>query len=93
MKIKKSVLFFDIDNTCYNGFTPLELAIDECKNGLILRSDLAILQKDMDDLKNGILSYEELIANYIKHLLQITKGKKRSDFSKNAEKFLYKKQK
>lgn len=90
MENKKSVLFFDIDNTCYDGFTPLELAVDECKNGLISQDDLNIIMEDLNDYKKGILSYEKASENIINHYVQITKGKKRSDFSKNAEKFFTK---
>jgi phosphoserine phosphatase len=83
----KLVFLLDFDGTCYDGFSPLDLAESEVAAGLITQAECQLLAHDVAEYKNELINYEELSHRFVDHERQILAGKKRNDFVNNAWKF------
>ncbi len=88
--MKKAVFLFDIDKTCYNGFSQGDLMKSEVAAGLYSKKEVDGVIADIRKRYLEKETYEELAEQYLRDMAALLAGKKRADMYEHAKEFFTK---
>ncbi|MDV0446434.1 hypothetical protein MsAg5_02680 [Methanosarcinaceae archaeon Ag5] len=83
--MKKAVFLFDIDDTCYNGYSPGDLMKAEVAGGFYKKEEMDGLIADLKEKYMEKEPYEELAELYVRDMAKILAGKDRNILYEHAK--------
>ncbi len=85
--MQRSVFLFDIDDTCYNGFSQGDLMKAEVAAGFYSQQELAGIIADIKEKYHEKEPYEQLAEAYVHDMATLLAGKNRQALYRHARDF------
>ena len=84
---ERKIALYDIDKTSYKDFLLLDLVRYQFKNGILPKSNLSAIEKEIQSYTKGELTYPEMAQNVLEYWTKGLKGKRIENVTNSTKEF------